>query len=266
MALVKSQSSDRSLCVVVPAYNEGHTIGHIIERVIEQPCVREVIVVDDGSTDNTSERVTHWADKDARVCLVQHAKNCGKGAAIQTALLKARAPFIVVQDADLEYDPRDLLAMLGAIHEDANAVFGSRFLRHNANISLYSTIGNRIVTAVFNWATDQRITDEACGYKMFRRSAIAALSLREKGFGFCPEVGVKISSLGVRIVEVPVRYVPRDRRDGKKVRWWHGIEAIYCILRYSYLEGLLSSQLRRLFFGRKTLSSEIASLPQDGHG
>lgn len=223
------------LAVVIPCYNEVRTVDELLRRVLAQPCVAEVWVVDDGSTDGTWERLQTWPGRDARVGVFRLERNCGKGAALRTGFAVVTAPVVIVQDADLEYDPADYPRLLAPIvTNQADVVYGSRF-RTTAGAAnpWWHRVGNRLLTLFSNWLTGLQLTDEATCYKLFRRELLARLDLRENGFGFCPEFTAKVARLGLRVVEVPVRYQGRTQAEGKKIRLWHGLQAGWCVLKYS---------------------------------
>jgi len=226
---------DRCLAVLIPCYNECATVDAIFERVLAQPNVAEVIVVDDGSTDGTWQKLQSWPARDPRVRVYRQERNRGKGAAIRRALQEARAEIVVVQDADLEYDPSDWGPMVERIRSgQADVVYGSRFAPGaRARTPWWHRLLNRLLTWVANRMTGLSLTDEATCYKMFRREVLLGLGLQEDGFGFCPEVTAKLAHRGVRIVETPIRYTVRSRVEGKKLRLRDGWEALRCLWRYS---------------------------------
>jgi glycosyltransferase involved in cell wall biosynthesis len=227
-----------SIClgVIMPVYNESRTIDEIIRRVLAQPSVCELIVVDDASNDGSLALLRQWPQRDRRVRVLEHRKNRGKGAAVQTAWATSTAPIIIMQDADLEYDPNDYSRMLELIlSNQADVVYGSRFIgEKNSKNPGWHTFGNRCLTWCSNLASGLKLTDEATCYKMFRREVLARIELEEEGFGFCPEVTAKTSKLGVRILEVPVAYQGRTRAEGKKIRFRHGWNALHCIIKYYF--------------------------------
>jgi glycosyltransferase involved in cell wall biosynthesis len=233
---LKLASAKPCLGVVIPVYNEVNTVDAILKRVLSQPSVAEVLVVDDCSTDGTLERLKRWPSTDDRVRLIFHQGNQGKGAAVRSGLRQSTAPVVIVQDADLEYDPADYASMLKEIFSgNADVVYGSRFAnnerRRNA---LWHTLGNRVLTTIGNLATGFRLTDSATCYKMFRRDVLARIQLEEDRFGFCPEVTAKVAKLRVRLVEVPISYSARGVAQGKKIRLRDGLDALRCIIRYNW--------------------------------
>ena|GEM_PF-107761 len=223
------------LGVIVPCYNEAATLDTLLAKVLARPETAEVVVVDDGSTDASPAKLEAWAARDPRVRVARHDANRGKGAAIQTALPHLRSPFVVIQDADLEYDPDDYPRLLRPLLEGrADAVYGTRWCPGACTETpFWHRWGNRLLSWLARKITGLPITDEATGYKAFRRELLVRLELRESGFGFCPEVTAKLARLGARVVEVPIRYQGRTRAEGKKIRWHDGWGAVRCLLKYS---------------------------------
>lgn len=230
------------LTVIIPAYNEGKTIREILEKVSRarlEGVDREIIVVNDCSDDNTGQLVEEWMkehpDRDVR--LLNHSVNKGKGAAIHTGIEHASGDFLIVQDADLEYDPEEYSDLLKpALNNKADVVYGSRFMGANPHRILFfwHSIGNRMLTFLSNMFTNLNLTDMETCYKLFRTEIIQKLYLREKRFGFEPEVTAKIARVpGIRIFEVGISYYGRTYDEGKKINWKDGFRAIYCILRYT---------------------------------
>jgi glycosyltransferase involved in cell wall biosynthesis len=230
---------DKSACasVVIPAYNEEATICAIVRRALAQPEVQEIIVVDDGSTDSTWDALQLILAEDPRIKTVRHARNSGKGAALRTGFAKATAPILIVQDADLEYNPIEYPSLLRPILEGkADVVFGSRFLGAEAHRVLYywHFVGNKIITTLSNIFTNLNLTDVEVGFKVFRREVLQEITLCEDRFGFEPEITAKIARLeGVRIYEVPISYDGRTYAQGKKVGWQDGIAALWHIIKYN---------------------------------
>jgi len=229
-------SSRPCLSVVVPCYNEEATIRTLVGQVLESPWVAQVIVVDDGSKDRSREILATLDD--ARVTVVLHEVNKGKGAALRTGFAHATADFVVVQDADLEYDPGEYGVLLEPLLDDrADVVFGSRFLSGRPHRVLYfwHSMGNRFLTLLSNMFTDLNLTDMETCYKCFRREVIQQIKIEEDRFGFEPEITAKLARGRHRIFEVGISYSGRTYAEGKKIGWRDGVRAVYCILRYSAL-------------------------------
>ncbi len=227
------------LSVVIPTFNEARTLCTVVRAVLARPEVQEIIVVDDGSQDGSWNELQSELAKDPRVKTLRHTKNRGKGAALRTGFAEATASIVLVQDADLEYDPAEYSTLLRPILEDrADVVFGSRFLGGGPHRVLYfwHSVGNKIVTLFSNICTNLNLTDIEVGYKAFRRTILQRITLREDGFGFEPEFTAKVARLeGVRIYEVPVSYYGRTYAEGKKINWRDGVAALWCIIKYNFL-------------------------------
>jgi glycosyltransferase involved in cell wall biosynthesis len=235
------------LSVVVPCYNEESTVAAVIEAVLDIPWVGQVVVVDDGSTDKSREILA--TIDDSRVDIVLQPVNQGKGAALRTGFARVTQEYVVVQDADLEYDPREFELLLRPLLDNkADVVFGSRFLGGGAHRVLYfwHSVGNKLLTLVSNVFTDLNLTDMETCYKMFRRNVIQSIDIEEDRFGFEPEITAKVARGGWRVYEVGISYSGRTYAEGKKIGWRDGVRAIYCILRYSKLSQRLATQWRAL--------------------
>jgi len=239
MSEIKSNADiEPCLSVVMPVYNEAATVAEVIKIVLLQRPVQQLVVVDDASTDGTWEKLKSATNGDARVTLARHEQNQGKGAALRTGFAQATAPVVMVQDADLEYDPTEYHRLLAPILTDkADVVFGSRFLGAGAHRVLYywHSVGNNLLTTFSNMVTNLNLTDmEAC-YKVFRREVIQQIKIEENRFGFEPEVVSKMARLKVRIYEVAISYYGRTYAEGKKIGWQDGVHAFWCILKYNFL-------------------------------
>jgi glycosyltransferase involved in cell wall biosynthesis len=225
------------LSVVIPAFNEEATIVEAVRRVLEQRCVREVVVVDDGSSDATLERIATLDD--VRVRVMAHPVNRGKGAALHTGFAEVTGPFVIVQDSDLEYDPQEYERLLRPLRDGrADVVYGSRFIGSGEHRVLYywHSIGNRLLTTLSNMATNLNLTDMETCYKAFRIEVLQSIELKEERFGFEPEFTAKVAARGYRIYEVGISYSGRTYAEGKKINWRDGARAVYAICRYSYQE------------------------------
>lgn len=219
--------------VIIPARNEAATLGQVLRRVLASPVVDEVIVVDDGSHDGTAAIAQGFAQRHPdTVRFHRHRHPAGKGAAIRTGLVRATGDLILVQDADLEYDPSDYPALLAPFADPAvAAVYGSRNLRRNPRSSHVFYWGGRFLSLLTNLIYRSRLTDESTGYKIVRAELLRDLQLTEDGFGFCPELTGRLLRQRRRIHEVPISYRPRSRAEGKKIRWTDGLRAVWVLLR-----------------------------------
>lgn len=221
------------ISIVIPAYNEASTVGEVVWRVRKAEPNAEVIVVNDGSTDGTAT-ILGQLQKDYDLKVIRHERNMGKGAAIRSALSKVNGDVIIIQDADLEYDPKDYPKLLEPILDGrADVVYGSRFLGgpHRA-IYFWHSIGNKLLTFFSNMMNNLNLTDMETGYKAFKRGVMDGIIIKSDRFGFEPELTAKLAKKGLRIYEVPISYSGRSYLEGKKVSWRDGLAAIWFIIRY----------------------------------
>jgi glycosyltransferase involved in cell wall biosynthesis len=233
----------KKLSIVIPAYNEGPTIHFILDKIREVELVnnikKEVIIVNDCSKDNTDEAIVNYmaANPAMNIQYFKHAVNQGKGAALHTGISKASGEYLIIQDADLEYDPREYNILLQpVVNGVADVVYGSRFSGGEAHRILFfwHSLGNKLLTTLSNMLTNLNLTDMETCYKLFRTDLIQKIILNEKRFGFEPEVTAKIARIPkVRIYEVGISYFGRTYEEGKKIGWKDGFRAIYCILKYN---------------------------------
>jgi glycosyltransferase involved in cell wall biosynthesis len=223
--------------VIVPCFNERPTIVELLKRVVAVPIAKEILVIDDGSTDGSRSVVEAFAHHEPSIRLLSQEHNQGKGAALRRGFAEARGEVVIIQDADLEYDPREFLRMIQPILEgDADVVYGSRFEGHPRRVMLYShTVANRFLTWLSNLTTNLNLTDMGTGYKAFRREVIQSLGFDSNRFGFEAEVTAKIARRGCHIYEVPISYHGRDYWEGKKIRWKDGVAAVWTIFKYGFL-------------------------------
>jgi len=223
------------LSVIMPVYNESSTVAFVIETVLKQPEVSELIIVNDASTDGTKEELERVTVSDIRVRLFHHEKNQGKGAALRTGIAHATAEIVIIQDADMEYDPSEYPILIGPILKgNADAVFGSRFIGSQEHRVLYfwHSVGNRFLTLLSNMFTNLNLTDMETCYKAVKREILQSIPIEENRFGFEPEITSKLAKKGIRIYEVAVSYHGRTYEEGKKINWKDGFRAIWCILKY----------------------------------
>ena len=222
-----------TLSIVIPCYNEKNSIQSIVEKVLAAPIEnKEIIIVDDKSTDGTSEildrEIAPLVSK-----VIHHDVNQGKGGALRTGFQHATGDVVIIQDADLEYDPNEyLLVVMPIVNDECDVCYGSRFLHQAAKGYKANQLANKGLTALSNLFTHLKLTDMETCYKCFRREIIQAVDIRESRFGFEPEITAKIAKMNVRVKEVPISYYPRTNEEGKKIGFKDGLRAIYCIWRY----------------------------------
>jgi glycosyltransferase involved in cell wall biosynthesis len=223
--------------VIIPAFNEAKTIREIIQRVYAVNLVDEILIVDDGSTDNTREILKELEGQDL-IRVISHTRNQGKGAAIRTGLKNATGDVVIIQDADLEYDPRDYPALLKPLEEDiADVVYGSRFLGGPRRpVMFWHMVANKTLTLVTNILYNNILTDMETGYKVFRREVVADMPLRARGFEFEPEFTAKVLKRKARIYEVPISFNPRGYDEGKKIKLKDAFVALWSLLKYRFID------------------------------
>ena len=229
------------LSIIVPVYNEKQTIAQVLNRIETTPYDKEIIVIDDFSADGTREILQRLdtLHEIPSMRVLYHQGNRGKGAALRTGIAAASGDIVIIQDADLEYDPGDYPALIEPINAGrADAVYGSRFLSGPHRVLFFwHSLGNALLTLLSNIFSDLNLTDMETGYKAFRRELFSKITIEEDRFGFEPEITAKVAKLRYRLYEVPISYFGRDYSEGKKITWKDGFAALYCILKYNMRRG-----------------------------
>lgn len=236
--MISNEDIEPCLTAVMPVYNEAATVAEVVRTVLAQRPVQELVIVDDCSQDGTHIELERLAENEPRIKLLRHAVNQGKGAALRTGIAHATSDIVIIQDADLEYDPAEYYRLIGPIVTNkADVVYGSRFQSGtDARRVLYywHSVGNRFLTLCSNMATDLNLTDMETCFKTFRRELIQRIRIEESRFGFEPEVTAKVAKAKARIYEVGISYTGRTYAEGKKIGWRDGVWALWCIWKYNF--------------------------------
>lgn len=263
-----SQEQTPCLSVVVPAYNEETTLAEVVQKLLMLPHLLEVVIVDDCSTDRTPEIAEALAAVNPQVKFTRHEKNAGKTEALKTGFVMTRGDIVIVQDADLEYDPDEIPAVIKPILEGhADVVYGSRFLVRKATrvLYFYHYLANKVLTASSNMLTNLNMTDVETGYKAFRGEIIRNMIISSRGFGFEIEVTAKVAKLGCAIYEVPISYYGRTYEEGKKIGVRDGLQAFWLVFRFNLFCGLRSSFRQVPQIGRvRATSQDVAQQSTPG--
>jgi glycosyltransferase involved in cell wall biosynthesis len=225
-----------TLSVIIPSYNEQTTIKKIVEQLLKVTIPKEIIIIDDGSTDNTKNIIKELNHQDIKKIFLK--KNYGKSAAIRCGIKRAKGDITIIQDADLEYSPEDYLNLITPILQGkTKVVYGTRFPKNRRpkNISLFY-LGNKLLTLIANILYKTKLTDEATCYKVFDTKLLKSIKLKSRRFEFCPEVTAKLSKKGHKIIEVPISYNPRTKKHGKKIRYHDGLSAIATLIKYRFVD------------------------------
>lgn len=225
------------ITVIIPVFNETHTIEEIVRRVKAQNVAKEILIVDDGSTDGTRQ-ILESMDGAGEVKVIYHARNLGKGGAVRTGIKNAKGDVLLIQDADLEYDPRDYASLLKPIEEElADVVYGSRFLgAARRPVMFWHMVANKLLTFLTNVLYNTILTDMETGYKVFRKEVMEGINLKANRFDFEPEFTAKILKRKVRVFEVPIVFNPRDYSEGKKIGIKDAFQAVWSLLKYRFVD------------------------------
>ncbi len=224
--------------ILLPVYNESATIETIVEKIysINWPIEFEVIIVDDGSTDGTPDKLSALKGRFPAIVLIEHRRNLGKGGAIKTAIKYSSGDIIAIQDADLEYEPSEIKKLIRPILEgQADVVYGSRFLNKKKPLS-FNLLANRFLTFLVNLSVGLSLTDMETCQKVFKRKLVENMNIRSDRFGIEPELTIKFARRGARFIELPIQYNPRTYKEGKKITWWDGIKAIFAIIYFRFFD------------------------------
>jgi dolichol-phosphate mannosyltransferase len=225
------------LSIIIPCYNEQKTLGQLVERVRAVNVDKQIIIINDASTDGSAEILAKYSDEQ-NFTIIHHKKNKGKGSAIRSGIMHVSGDIVIIQDADLEYDPNDYLRLIEPIiNNETTVVYGSRML-NSENQKSYTRfyLGGKLVTWFTNLLYRQQLTDEPTCYKVFETGLLKSIDLKCKRFEFCPEVTAKVAKMGIKIKELPISYYPRKIEEGKKIRWYDGLEAIWILLKYRFVK------------------------------
>ena len=235
-------NKNKIFSILIPVYNEAKTIEQILNKILDVKLIykyqKELIIVNDCSSDETESIILKFIEMNKNEILIKflkHETNKGKGAAIKTGIEKITGEYVIIQDGDLEYNPKDYNNLLEYItKQNKKVVYGSRMLKKNKYSHFSFYLGGQIVTFFTNILYNQRLTDEPTCYKLFESNLLKSIPLKCSGFEFCPEVTAKISKLGIKINEIPIDYFPRKIEEGKKIKWYDGIEALFVLLKYRF--------------------------------
>ncbi len=233
----KNSSKTLKLSVIIPVFNERNTIREIVKRVMDSPSVDEIVIVDDGSTDGTRD-ILEDLKSNKMIRVILHEANIGKGAAVRTGINAVQGDLVIIQDADLEYDPRDYPILLQPIQENiADVVYGSRFLGGARRpIYFWNMVANKILTFTTNILYNNILSDMETGYKLFKRDVVKDIQIKAKGFNFEPEFTAKLLKRGVKIYEVPIRFNPRLYSEGKKIKISDAFHAMWTLVKYRFVD------------------------------